>query len=186
MTETNVPHPKIVSRDEWLTARKQLLAKEKELTSRLDAVNAERRRLPMVRLDKDYVFDRAGGKARLLDLFEGRRQLIVYHFMFDPGWDKGCPGCTSFVDALGDLSMLRARNTTFVLVSRAPLAKLEAYKALRGWNLPWVSSYGSPFNYVFHVTHDEPVAPLEYNYRDKAELEQRTHEPISCQVSRTA
>lgn len=177
MTETNVPHPKIVSRDEWLTARKQLLAKEKELTSRLDAVNAERRRLPMVRLDKDYVFEHAGGKARLLDLFEGRRQLIVYHFMFDPGWDKGCPGCTSFVDALGDLSMLQARNTTFVLVSRAPLAKLDAYKALRGWNVPWVSSYGSPFNYDFHVTHDESVAPLEYNYRDKTELEQRTHEP---------
>jgi predicted dithiol-disulfide oxidoreductase (DUF899 family) len=129
MTETNVPHPKIVSRDEWLAARKQLLAKEKEHTRHLDAVNAERRRLPMVRLDKDYVFDRAGGKARLLDLFEGRRQLIVYHFMFDPEWDKGCPGCTGLVDALGDLSMLQARDTTFVLVSRAPLAKLDAYKA---------------------------------------------------------
>jgi predicted dithiol-disulfide oxidoreductase (DUF899 family) len=171
MTETNVPHPTIASRDEWLAARKQLLAKEKELTRRLDTVNAERRRLPMVRLDKDYVFERAGAKARLLDLFEDRRQLIVYHFMFDPGWDKGCPGCTGFVDALGDLSMLRARNTTFVLVSRAPLPKLEAYKTLRGWNLPWVSSYGSPFNYDFHVTHNES------NYRDKAELEQRTHEP---------
>jgi predicted dithiol-disulfide oxidoreductase (DUF899 family) len=177
MTETNVPQPKIVSRDEWLAARKQLLAKEKEHTRHLDAVNAERRRLPMVKIDKDYVFEGPDGKARLLDLFEGRRQLIVYHFMFDPGWDKGCPGCTGFVDALGDLSMLYARNTSFVLISRAPLAKLEAYKALRGWDLPWFSSYGSPFNYDFHVTLDESVAPLEYNYRNKAELEQRTHEP---------
>ena len=175
MTETNIPHPKIVLRHDWLAARKQLLAKEKELTRYLDTVNAERRRLPMVRLDKDYVFERAGGKARLLDLFEGRCQLIVYHF--DPNWDKGCPGCTGLVDALGDLSMLSARDTSFVLISRAALAKLEAYKTLRGWRWPWVSSYGSPFNYDFHVTHDESVAPPEYNYRDKAELEQRTHEP---------
>ena len=186
MTETNVPHPKIESRDEWLTARKQLLAKEKELTRRLDTVNAVRRRLPMVRLDKDYIFERAGAKARLLDLFEGRRQLIVYHFMFDPGWDKGCPGCTGLVDALGDLTMLQARNTSMVLVSRAPLAKLEAYKALRGWNLPWVSSYGSPFNYDFHVTHDESVAPLEYNYRARRSLSSGRTSLISCQASHTA
>jgi predicted dithiol-disulfide oxidoreductase (DUF899 family) len=176
MTETNVPHPSIVSRKAWLAARTQLLAQEKEHTRHLDAVNAQRRRLPMVRLDKDYVFEGTTGKLRLLDLFQGRRQLIVYHFMFDPKWDKGCPGCTGLVDAIGDLSMLNARDTTFVLISRAPLAKLQAYKAERGWDWTWVSSYDSPFNYDFHVTLDESVAPPEYNYRSKAELEQRTDE----------
>ena len=109
MTTSTIPHPPIVSREQWLAERKKLLAHEKELTKHYDRVNAERRRLPMVKLEKDYVFD-------------GRRQLIVYHFMFDPSWDKGCPGCTGFVDALGDLSMLKDRDTTFVVISRAPLA----------------------------------------------------------------
>lgn len=173
LTETTVAHPEVVSREEWLKARKELLAKEKELTRRRDALNAERRRLPMVRIDKDYVFDGPDGKVRLMDLFDGCRQLIVYHFMFDPEWDKGCPGCTGFVNDLGDLSMLRDRNTNMVLVSRAPLPKLEAYKAQKGWDLPWYSSFGSDFNYDFHVTLDEAVAPVEYNYRGKAELEER-------------
>lgn len=171
--ETDVAMPRIVSRDEWLAERKKLLSHEKELTNHRDRVNAERRRLPMVRIEKGYAFDGPDGKRSLADLFDGRRQLIVYHFMFDPAWDKGCPGCTGFVDALGDLSMLNERDTTFVVVSRAPLAKLEAYKALKGWNIHWVSSYGSDFNYDFHVTLDESVAPVEYNFRDKAELEQR-------------
>ena len=92
---------------------------------------------------------------------------------FDPAWDKGCPGCTSYVNALGDLSMLNERDTTFLLVSRAPLPKLEAYKAKKGWSVPWFSSFGSDFNYDFHVTNDEKVAPVEYNYRDKAEMEAR-------------
>jgi predicted dithiol-disulfide oxidoreductase (DUF899 family) len=177
MTETSTPHPDIVSRDQWLKARQQLLAREKQLTRELDAVNALRRRLPMVRLEKDYVFEGERGSLRLLDLFEGQRQLIVYHFMFDPAWDKGCVGCTGFVDALGDLSMLQARNTNFVLVSRAPLAKLQAYRAERGWHRTWVSSYDSPFNYDFHVTLDEKVTPPEYNYRNQAELQQRSNEP---------
>lgn len=159
-----------MSRDEWLLERKKLLAHEKELTKRRDRVNAERRRLPMVRIEKDYVFDGPSGKVSLLDLFDGRRQLIVYHFMFGPEWDEGCSGCTGYVDALGDLSMLHDRDTAFVLVSRAPLAKLEAYRARKGWSLPWVSSYGSDFNYDFHVTLDENVAPVEYNYRDKAQM----------------
>ena len=176
-TETQVAHPKIVSRGEWLGARKELLAEEKELTRRSDAVNARRRRLPMVRIDKRYAFDGPGGERALLDLFEDRRQLIVYHFMFDPEWEKGCPGCTGLVNALGDLSMLNDRDTTYVLVSRAPLPKLEAYKAKQGWELPWYSSFGSDFNYDFHVTQDEAVAPLQYNYRDKAEMEQRKGEP---------
>ncbi len=162
--------PPVVSHDAWLAQRKVLLAHEKELTRQRDRVNAERRRLPMVRIEKDYVFDGPNGKVRLLDLFENRRQLIVYHFMFDPSWAEGCPGCTGFVDALGDLSTLPERDTTFALVSRALLAKLDVYKQKRGWDRTWVSSLGSDFNYDFHVTHDESVAPIEYNYRDKAAL----------------
>ena len=119
----------------------------------------------MVRIEKDYAFDGPHGRPSLNDLFEGRRQLIVYHFMFDPAWDKGCPGCTSWVDALGDLSLLNRRDTTFVAISRAPLAKLDAYQAQKGWSLPWVSSFGSDFNYDFHVTLDAKVSPVEYNYR---------------------
>ncbi len=173
MTTPEIAHPRIVSRDEWLRERKELLEHEKELTKHRDRVNAERRRLPMVRIEKDYAFDGPEGKRSLKELFGDRRQLIVYHFMFDPEWDRGCSGCTGYVDALGDLSMLHDRDTTFVLVSRAPLAKLEAYKALRGWSVPWYSSFGSDFNYDFHVTLDENVAPVEYNYRDKAEMEAR-------------
>lgn len=168
-----IAHPEIVSRDIWLAERKKHLEHEKELTRHYDRVNAERRRLPMVRLEKDYVFDGPEGQRNLKDLFEGRRQLIVYHFMFDPAWDKGCSGCTGYVDALGDLSMLHERDTTFVLISRAPLAKLEAFKASKGWSVPWVSSFGSDFNYDFHVTLDEKIAPIEYNYQSKAELEAR-------------
>ena len=125
----------------------------------------------MVKIEKNYVFDGLNGKRTLRDLFEGRRQLIVYHFMFDPTWEKGCPGCTSYVDALGNLSMLNERNTTFAIVSRASLSKLGVYKTLRGWTLPWYSSFESDFNYDFHVTLDESVAPREYNYRTAAELD---------------
>jgi predicted dithiol-disulfide oxidoreductase (DUF899 family) len=173
MTPSEIAHPRIASRDEWLAERKKLLAHEKELTRHYDRVNAERRRLPMVRIEKEYLFDTPAGKRSLKDLFDGRRQLIVYHFMFDPAWDTGCSGCTGYVDALGDLSMLNDRDTTFVLISRAPLPKLEAYKASKGWKVPWVSSFGSDFNYDFHVTHDEKVAPIEYNYQTKAELKAR-------------
>jgi predicted dithiol-disulfide oxidoreductase (DUF899 family) len=172
-TTTMTAHPRIASRDEWLAERKELLTKEKEVTRHRDRVSAERRRLPMVKLEKHYVFDGPKGKQSLEDLFDGRRQLIVYHFMFDPAWDKGCPGCTGFVNSLGDLTMLCERDTSIVLISRAPLAKLEAYKASQGWSLPWLSSYGSDFNYDFHVTLDEAVAPVQYNFRDKAEIEAR-------------
>jgi predicted dithiol-disulfide oxidoreductase (DUF899 family) len=173
MTTSTIPHPPIVSRDPWLAERKKLLAHEKEFTKHRDRVNAERRRLPMVKIEKDYVFDGPNGKQKLKALFEGRRQLIVYHFMFEPSKEKGCPGCTIYVNALGDLSNLTNRDTTFVLVSRAPLAKIEAYKAQKGWSVPWFSSFGSDFNYDFHVTLDEKVAPVEYNYRTKAEMEAR-------------
>jgi len=166
--------PQVVSRDEWLVARKELLAKEKEATRTRDALNAERRRLPMVKLDKDYVFETSNGNATLLDLFEGRRQLVVYHFMFDPTWDQGCPSCSAWADhiARGHLAHLHARDTSLALVSRAPLAKIQPFKARMGWTVPWYSSYGSDFNYDFGVTLDESVAPVEYNYRTKAEHQQ--------------
>jgi predicted dithiol-disulfide oxidoreductase (DUF899 family) len=166
--------PQVVSRDEWLVSRKGLLAKEKEFTRQRDALNAERRRLPMVRIEKEYVFEGPDGKASLLDLFDGRRQLIVGHFMFSPEWEEGCPSCSAGADEIsnGLLEHLHVRGTSFIYVSRAPLTKIEAYKASRGWTFPWYSSYGSDFNHDFHVTLDESVAPIEYNYRTKAEHEQ--------------
>jgi predicted dithiol-disulfide oxidoreductase (DUF899 family) len=166
--------PDAVSSDEWVAARKALLEQEKEFTRRRDALNAERRRLPMVEITKNYVFTGPDGEASLLDLFEGRRQLIVGHFMFDPRWDDGCPSCSAGADEVsrGLLEHLHARDTTLTYVSRAPLEKLERYKARKGWTFPWYSSYGSDFNYDFHVTLDESVARIEYNYRTKAEHEQ--------------
>lgn len=169
-TETTTAMPPVATREEWLAKRKELLAEEKELTKHDDRVNAMRRRLPMVKLDKTYEFDSPEGKITLLDLFEDKRQLLVYHFMFDPAWEEGCPGCTGFADALGDLSMLGERNTAFAMISRAPLEKLEKYKAEKGWKERWVSSFGSDFNYDFHVTLDEAKAPMEYNYKDKEQL----------------
>lgn len=163
--------PKVTSREEWLLARKELLAKEKDFSRARDALSAERRELPMVEVDKDYRFEGPDGPVSLLDLFNGRRQLIVYHFMFDPSWDEGCPGCSLLVDNIGHLAHLHARDTSLVAVSRAPLEKIEAFKARMGWSIPWVSSSGTDFNYDYHVTLDESVAPIEYNYRDKAELE---------------
>jgi predicted dithiol-disulfide oxidoreductase (DUF899 family) len=168
-----ISHPPIVSREEWLAERKKLLAAEKQLTKRYDEVNAQRRRLPMVKLEKAYKFDGPAGKMLMADLFAGRRQLIVYHFMFDPDWDKGCPGCTGLVDAMGNLKMPAERDTTFVLISRAPLAKLEEYKKERGWTLPWYSSFGSDFNYDFHVTLDRSLVPLLANYKEESEMKKK-------------
>ena len=164
---------RIATRDEWLVARTELLAKEKDLTRRRDALNAERRNLPMVRVDKDYAFDGPNGAVRLLDIFEGRAQLIIYHFMFHPEWEDGCPSCTAGTDEVspGFIDHLRTRDTTYALVSRAPLAKLERWKAKHGWELPWYSSNGSDFNYDFGVTIDESVAPGVYNFRTRAEYE---------------
>ncbi|HWY25060.1 MAG TPA: DUF899 domain-containing protein [Nevskia sp.] len=174
MSDQTPALPRVVSREEWLEQRKRLLAREKEMTRARDAVSAERRRLPMVAVDKDYVFEGPDGRVRLLDLFEGRRQLVVYHFMFGPDWEKGCPGCTHLTDEIGEghLRHLHERDTSYAAVSRAPLAKLEAYKRSRGWTLPWYSSLGSPFNYDFHVTLDESVMPMEYNFRNVAEHRQ--------------
>jgi predicted dithiol-disulfide oxidoreductase (DUF899 family) len=170
--ENQMSDPQVVSQDEWLAARKRLLEKEKELTRQRDAVTAERRRLPMVEIEKDYVFESAGGKVRLLDMFEGRGQLLVYHFMWLWDEDQGCPSCSFLVDNIGHLSHLHARDTTLAVVSRAPLDKGERFRQRMGWTVPWYSSFGSDFNYDFHVTIDESVAPVEYNYRDKAALEQ--------------
>jgi predicted dithiol-disulfide oxidoreductase (DUF899 family) len=165
-----MPKDQIVSRESWLAARKELLRQEKALTRQRDAVNAARRKLPMVRIEKDYVFEGPKGRASLADLFEGRRQLIVYHFMFDPDWAEGCPACSFLVDNIGHLAHLHARGTTLVLVSRAPFAKIAPFQRRMGWAIPWYSSFGTDFNHDFHVTLDERVAPVAYNYRDKAEL----------------
>src|SRR5450755_5122038 len=165
--------PEVVSRDEWLAARKALLVKEKQITRRRDSLNADRRRLPMVRIEQDYVFEGPAGTTRLVDMFEGSRQLVVQHFMFDPTWDRGCSFCSASARWIspGLLRNLRARETNFAAVSRATLSQIEAYKSANGWTFPWYSSYGSDFNYDFHATLDETVAPLEYNYKNKAELE---------------
>ena len=165
--------PRIATREEWLAAREELLVKEKELTRRRDALNIERRNLPMVEITKEYAFDGPDGRVHLVDLFEGRPQLIVYHFMYDPSWDEGCPSCTAGTDELaaGLLDHLHTRDTSYAMVSRAPLAKLQAWKEQRGWDVPWYSSFGSDFNYDFGVTIDASVAPPVYNYRTKAEYE---------------
>jgi predicted dithiol-disulfide oxidoreductase (DUF899 family) len=163
--------PEIATHEEWLAARMELLAAEKELTRRRDELNVQRRRMPMVEMTKDYVFHGPEGDVGLLDLFDGRRQLIVRHFMFDPSWENGCPSCTAGADEIADglLRHLEARNTSFAVVSRAPLEKLERYKAKRGWSFRWYSSEGSDFNYDFHVTLDESVMPVEYNFRSAEE-----------------
>ena len=165
--------PDIADRAEWLAARRKLLAREKQLTSMQDALNADRRRLPMVRIEKEYAFAGPDGRVSLLDMFEGRRQLVIQHFMFDPEWEGGCSSCSASVDEISDgvIAHLHARETTFALVSRAPIAKLEDYRRRRGWTIPWYSSNGGDFNYDFHVTLDESVAPLEVNYRMRAEIE---------------
>lgn len=164
--------PQIVSPAEWLTARKELLLREKELTRARDRLNADRRRLPMVRIEKDYRFTGPDGEVRLVDLFDGRPQLLVQHFMFDPSWEQGCGSCTAMADDLsaGALAHLNNRGTAFAAVSRAPYPKLRATRAERGWTFPWYSSYGGAFNYDFHVTLDPAVAPARYNFRDAAEL----------------
>jgi predicted dithiol-disulfide oxidoreductase (DUF899 family) len=166
--------PQIVSEEQWLQDRKELLAKEKQLTKMHEALNAERRRLPMVRVDKNYIFEGPNGQLSLLELFGGSRQLIVKHFMFDPTWDDGCPGCSADADEFSEglVVHLKSRDTAYAEVSRAPLSKIEDYRARKGWTTPWYSSYSSDFNYDFHASFDESIAPILYNYRTRAELEQ--------------
>lgn len=146
--------PPIVSREEWQQARAELLVREKELSRLKDTVSAARRRLPMVLVETPYLFDTEAGPLTLLDLFDGRRQLIVQHFMFGSDWDAGCSGCSMMADHIGPLSHLHAKDTSLVLVSRAPIGKLVAFKDRMGWDLPWVSSGCTSFNEDFHTTVD--------------------------------
>ncbi|HEY5810627.1 MAG TPA: DUF899 domain-containing protein [Povalibacter sp.] len=165
--------PRVVSREEWLDARRALLVKEKDVTRLRDAVSAERRRLPMVRVDKDYVFEGPHGALRLIDMFEGRRQLYIHHFMWVDAADSGCPGCTQTADLnFTDINraQLEERDVTLACISRAPFKKIDAYRRHRGWSFPWYSSHGNDFNYDFHVTLDESRVPIKYNYRSKQEL----------------
>jgi predicted dithiol-disulfide oxidoreductase (DUF899 family) len=173
--------PEIVSREEWLDARMRLLALEKEHTARNSGLCAERRRLPMVRIEKRYQFEGPEGPVTLAELFGDRSQLIVQHVMFQPEWEAACPGCTAGIDVISErlLAQVRSRDTALVLVSRAPLAKLEAYKAARGWVVPWYSSAGSGFNYDFHATLDKSRGSVQYNYRDlSAKLEDGEAEDV--------
>jgi len=178
--------PDVVTRYEWREARKRLLDLEKQATRERDALNARRRRLPMVLIDKEYLFDGPDGRVTLTGLFGDSRQLIIQHVMFGPDWDAGCPGCTAGIDEMSDgiLTHLRSRDTAFVLVSRAPLDKLEKYRAVRGWTIPWYSSYDSDFNYDFEATLDRDRQQLSYNYKDDPGLledEDSTEVPgVSC------
>jgi predicted dithiol-disulfide oxidoreductase (DUF899 family) len=169
--------PEIVTREEWLAARRELLVKEKELTRARDRLNAGRRRLPMVKVDKDYVLEGPDGQVGLLDMFEGRRQLVIHHFMWSYDGDGnprevGCPSCSATADDIGDLTQLHVRNTTLAAVSRAPYPSIAAFRARMGWTFPWYSSAGGDFNFDFHATIDERVAPVLFNFRDEARLEQ--------------
>jgi predicted dithiol-disulfide oxidoreductase (DUF899 family) len=168
MSTSMTESPKVVSRDEWLAARKKLLAKEKRLTRERDALAAERRQLPCVKVEKNYVFDSPGGKKTLADLFDGRSQLIIYHFMFGPEWNEGCPSCSFNMDHTdGALVHLAQRDVSFAAVSRAPLSKIEEFKKRMGWRFAWVSSFGTDFNYDYRASFTkEEIAKgkVEYNF----------------------
>ena len=177
MTKPNLPD--VVSPEEWFVARKELLAEEKKLTRARDRVNALRRQLPMVRVDKPYTFEGPNGKVGLAALFDGRRQLVMHHFMWtfdidadgtEHPRDTGCPSCSSAADGISGLRQLHVRNTTLVAVTRAPYAKLDAYRRRMGWTFPWYSSDGSDFNYDFHATVDERRAPVQIFHRSEADL----------------
>jgi predicted dithiol-disulfide oxidoreductase (DUF899 family) len=146
-------NPKIVSREEWLAARRQLLAREKQHTRQHDEICKLRRELPWVKVEKNYVFDGPNGKVSLADLFDGRSQLIIRHFMFGPGWKEGCVGCSFASDHVaGALVHLENHDVTYAAISRAPFAELDAFKKRMGWTFPWVSSFDSDFNYDYHAS----------------------------------
>ena len=162
------PNHKVVSREEWIEARRAFLTKEKEFTRLRDKLSRQRRELPWVKVEKNYVFDGPKGKETLADLFDGRGQLIVYHFMFGPGWEEGCPSCSFLSDHIdGAFPHLNARDVTLAVVARAPLPQIEAFKKRMGWSFKWVSSYGNDFNFDYHVsfTKDEMAkGQVYYNY----------------------
>jgi predicted dithiol-disulfide oxidoreductase (DUF899 family) len=169
--ESTMNLPKIVTQSEWVAARRELLAKEKAATRQRDAIAADLRALPMVKVEKDYTFEGPNGHVKLRDLFGPHRQLITYHFMFDPHWEEGCKSCSHFADNVaGTVVHLGARETAFAVVSRAALAKLRAFEQRMGWTFPWYSSSGTEFNYDFHVTLDEEKGAFEYNFADAETL----------------
>jgi predicted dithiol-disulfide oxidoreductase (DUF899 family) len=172
MAQSSLENPKVVSPLEWLAARKELLEKEKAFTRQSDALAAERRNLPWVKVEKEYVFDTPGGKKTLADLFEGRSQLIVYHFMFGPDWEAGCPSCSIVGDHIdGSAVHLANRDVTLMAVSRAPLAKIEAFQKRMGWKFRWASSFENEFNRDYHVSFTpEEVAKKEMYYNFKTQL----------------
>lgn len=165
---TMIEKPKVVSQEEWLAARKNLLAKERQLTQQHDAIAAERRRLPWVKVEKNYVFDSPNGKKTLAELFDGKSQLIVYHFMFGPDWNEGCPSCSFNMDHTdGALVHLAQRDVSFVAVSRAPIAKIQPFKKRMGWKFTWVSSYENDFNYDYRASftpNEIAEGKVEYNF----------------------
>jgi predicted dithiol-disulfide oxidoreductase (DUF899 family) len=171
MTTPQIENPQVVSQAEWLAARRDLLAKEKSFSHQRDALSAARRELPWVKVQKEYAFDAPGGRETLADLFGGKSQLIVYHFMFGPGWEQGCPSCSLISDHLdGSIVHLAQRDVALVVVSRAPLPELEAFKQRMGWRFKWVSSYGSDFNGDYHVSFTpEEIAQgkVVYNYQPR-------------------
>jgi predicted dithiol-disulfide oxidoreductase (DUF899 family) len=162
-------HP-VVCQEQWLAARKTLLLKEKEFTHLRDKINAERLALPWVKVGKNYVFDTPKGKQTLSELFDGRSQLMVYHFMLGPGWEAGCPGCSFLSDHIdGALPHLEHHDVTWTAVSRAPLPEIEAYKKRMGWTFPWVSASGTDFNYDYHVSFTEEdlaTGKILYNFTE--------------------
>ena len=168
MSMTNTKRPRVVSEAEWLAARKELLAKEKALTRQRDAISAERRELPWVKVEKNYVFDGPDGKETLADLFRNKSQLVIYHFMFGPDWNEGCPSCSYNMDHIGGaLVHLAQRDVAFTAVSLAPINKIEVFKKRLGWRFHWVSSFGTDFNYDYHVsfTKEEMAkGKMYYNY----------------------
>ena len=171
----------IVSRDEWLAARTTLLAREKELTRQGDALAEERRRLPRVAVEQEYVFQGPDGPARLLDLFGPHPQLVVYHFMFDPAWEQGCKSCSYVMDNVsGALAHLGARDTAFAAVSRAPMDKLQAFRARMGWTFPWYSSGGTTFNYDYQATVDPDAGSTTYNFEPIESLTARGALPMQA------
>jgi len=174
--------PEVTSAQDWLEARRRLLAREKESTRARDALNAERRRLPMVKVDKEYVFEGPAGRVTLADLFGGHRQLIVQHVMFGPDWDQPCPGCSASISELsaGMLDHLATRETAFVLASRAPQDKIAAVAKERDWFVPWYSTYGSDFNYDYQVTLDADRGLLQYNYRELPDASGGELPGVSC------
>lgn len=163
--------PEIVSREQWLHARGELLEEEKSFTRQRDRLSTLRRELPMVEVEKKYMFEGEAGPVSLAELFDDRHQLVVYHAMWLYDQDRPCPSCSAFLDQIGHLAHLHVRNTSFVAVSRASLERMRKFRERLGWRFPWVSSLGSTFNYDYHVTFDESVAPIEYNYRSRGELE---------------